>query len=122
MRDCCCSVMQDSAAAGAWSIYGGRRPLSPRIVAKILTLVGTVFRYGKRIKLVTDNRSTFSLPLESLQSAQTAVIVEALDRALTKLLTAAASARSRASRIMERRLLARVRKPRDKAKVEGPGG
>jgi integrase len=34
---------------------GGRRPLSPRTVAKILTLVGTVFRYGKRIKLVTDN-------------------------------------------------------------------
>jgi integrase len=30
-------------------------PLSARTVAKILTLVGTVFRYGKRIKLVTDN-------------------------------------------------------------------
>src|SRR5882724_2060716 len=31
---------------------GSGRPLSARTVAKILTLVGTVFRYGKRIKLV----------------------------------------------------------------------
>jgi integrase len=34
---------------------GSGKPLSARTVAKILTLVGTVFRYGKRIKLVADN-------------------------------------------------------------------
>jgi integrase len=34
---------------------GTKKPLSPRTVAKILTLVGTVFRYGKTIKLVKDN-------------------------------------------------------------------
>jgi integrase len=34
---------------------GTRKPLSPRTVAKILTLVGTIFRYGKTIKLVKDN-------------------------------------------------------------------
>ena len=34
---------------------GSGKPLSPRTVAKILTLIGTVFRFGKRIKLVVDN-------------------------------------------------------------------
>jgi integrase len=34
---------------------GTGKPLSARTVAKILTLVGTVFRYGKRINLVADN-------------------------------------------------------------------
>jgi integrase len=34
---------------------GSGKPLSPRTVAKILTLLGTVFRYGKRVGLMTDN-------------------------------------------------------------------
>jgi integrase len=34
---------------------GSGKPLSARTVAKILTLIGTVFRFGKRIKLVTEN-------------------------------------------------------------------
>ena len=34
---------------------GTGKPLSARSVAKILILVGTVFRFGKRIKLATDN-------------------------------------------------------------------
>ncbi len=34
---------------------GTGKPLSPRTVAKILTLLGTIFRFGKRIGLVTDN-------------------------------------------------------------------
>ncbi len=34
---------------------GSGQPLSPRSVAKILTLIGTVFRYGKIIKLASDN-------------------------------------------------------------------
>lgn len=34
---------------------GSQKPLSPRTVAKILTLIGTVFRFGKVIKLVMDN-------------------------------------------------------------------
>jgi integrase len=34
---------------------GSGKPLAPRTVAKILTLIGTVLRHGKIIKLVTDN-------------------------------------------------------------------
>lgn len=34
---------------------GTRKPLSARTVAKILTLAGTVFRYGKRINVLADN-------------------------------------------------------------------
>jgi integrase len=38
------------------SVEGGsQKPLSARTVAKILTLIGTVFRFGKVIKLVMDN-------------------------------------------------------------------
>jgi integrase len=43
------------AGAKASSKEGSGKPLSPRTVAKILTLVGTVFRYGKRIGLMADN-------------------------------------------------------------------
>jgi len=35
---------------------GSGKPLSPRTVAKILTLDGTVFRYGKRIKTTPRTR------------------------------------------------------------------
>jgi len=41
--------------AGAKASAGTGNPLSPRTVAKILTLLGTVFRYGKRIGLMADN-------------------------------------------------------------------
>jgi hypothetical protein len=41
--------------AGAKAAAVSGRPLSPRTVAKILTLLGTVFRYGKRIGLMKDN-------------------------------------------------------------------
>ena len=41
--------------AGAKAERGSRKPLAPRTVAKILTLLGTLFRYGRRIKLVLDN-------------------------------------------------------------------
>jgi integrase len=34
---------------------GSGKPLAPRTVAKILTLIGTVFRFGKVVKIVTDN-------------------------------------------------------------------
>jgi site-specific recombinase XerD len=38
------------------SVKGGtQKPLVPRTVAKILTLMGAVFRFGKIIKLVVDN-------------------------------------------------------------------
>jgi len=34
---------------------GSGKPLAPRTVAKILTLIGTVFRFGKLVKAVSDN-------------------------------------------------------------------
>ncbi len=34
---------------------GTHKPLAPRTVAKILTFLGTVLRFGKQIKLVSDN-------------------------------------------------------------------
>ena len=42
-------------AAGSKAERGSGKPLSPRTVAKILTLLGTLFRYGKRLGLVNDN-------------------------------------------------------------------
>jgi len=41
--------------AGAKASARTGKPLSPRTVAKILTLLGTVFRYGKRVGLMSDN-------------------------------------------------------------------
>lgn len=43
------------AGAKASGKEGSRKPLSPRTVAKILRLLGTVCRYGKRIGLLADN-------------------------------------------------------------------
>jgi integrase len=49
------AALLTEAGAKASGKEGGRKPLSPRTVAKILTLLGTVFRYGKRIGLIGDN-------------------------------------------------------------------
>src|SRR5262249_25829742 len=49
------ATLLTEAGAKASGKKGSGKALSGRTVAKILTLLGTVFRYGKRIKLVTDN-------------------------------------------------------------------
>jgi len=49
------AALLTSAGAKAAGREGSGKPLSPRTVAKILTLLGTVFRYGKRIGLMSDN-------------------------------------------------------------------
>lgn len=41
--------------AGSKALRGTGKPLSPRTVAKILILLGTIFRYGKSIKFMNDN-------------------------------------------------------------------
>jgi integrase len=41
--------------AGSKAERGSGKPLAPRTVAKILTLLGTLFRYGRRIGLVDGN-------------------------------------------------------------------
>jgi integrase len=48
-------ALQADAGAKAAGKQGSGKPLSPRTVAKILTLGGTVWRYGRRIKLVDAN-------------------------------------------------------------------
>ncbi len=49
------TALQASAGAKASGKAGSGKPLSPRTIAKILTLGGTVWRYGRRIKLVDAN-------------------------------------------------------------------
>ena len=44
--------LQADAGAKASGIEGSKKPLSPRSVAKILILGGSVWRYGRRIKMV----------------------------------------------------------------------
>ena len=47
--------LQTLAGSKAAGKEGSGKPLSPRSVAKVLILAGQVFRYGRRIKLVSDN-------------------------------------------------------------------
>lgn len=48
-------TLQTTPGAKAGGKEGSKRALSPRSVAKILTLGGTVWRYGRRVRLVDDN-------------------------------------------------------------------
>lgn len=47
--------LQTMPGAKAGGKEGSRKPLSARSVAKILTLGGTIWRYGRRVKLADDN-------------------------------------------------------------------
>jgi hypothetical protein len=92
-----------------WGFYflhpsGGRGAVQLTIIHKaadeFAATVGGEWHVDDDDKLV---RSTYSVPLENLPSAQPALVVRTLEDVLGKILTAPESVRTRISRIMERR-------------------